>query len=183
MIISNFDLKKKEIADRMISRAESGFYFLEDFLRDKHGGTDAVFSRSLYILLSYNSELILKSWLVLNSTTSNIDDLEKELKNSLHDFEKISGKFAGNGLSDIGIKSITMTKQKSFIEYIVETSDDSKVLVQDFTNVRYDFISDDLRNIDGYEMDRMKTEIESLLQVIKVIRTKASVVKGMNRMR
>lgn len=178
----DFGLKKKEIADRIISRAESGLYFLEEFLHDKHGDTDGAYSRSLYILLSYSFELILKSWLVLNSEASNIEDLEKELKDYLHNFGRISEKMTGDGLSDIGIKSITRTQQKSFIEYIVETNDGASVLVQDFTNVRYDFMNDDLRSTDRNEMDRIKIEIESLVNVIKKIRSRHSVNKGMGRL-
>ena len=175
---TDFVAKKKEIADRMLSRGESGLYFLEEFLHDKQGGTDPVFSRSLYILLSYNFELILKSLLVLNSGALSIEGLEKELIGYLHNFQKISEKLTQNRLSYIGIKNIARTQQKAFIEYVVETNDGAKILVQDFKNVRYDFMSDDLRNIDCHEVSRIKQEIKSLLVIVKQIRVGYSVTKG-----
>lgn len=39
-------------------------------------------------------------------------------------------------------------------------------------------MNDDLRNIDSDEVNRIRSEIESLLKVIKKIRLKYSVVKG-----
>lgn len=173
----DFVEKKKQIADRVISRSESGLYFLEKFLRNERGGTDPAYSRSIFIILSYSFELILKSLLVLNSESLNIKELDKELRSNLHDFDKISKKLKSE-LLNIGISNIKLTKQKSFLEYIVEITDTSKILVQDFTNVRYDFMSDDLRNIEQDEVYRIKGEIKSLLMILKNIRQKYAIIKG-----
>jgi|SRR3989344_2469457 len=164
----DFEKKKKAVANRTISRAQSTLYFLEEFLRDKQGGTDAAYSRSLYILLSYSFELILKSLMVLTSNATSIQALDKELRKPLHDFEGIFKKLNKVGLLNVGLKNIVRKQRRSFIEYIVET-DDNKILIQDFTNVRYDFISDDLRDPDANEMNRIKIEIKSLLTVTKKI--------------
>ena len=58
MIYNN---ENKILAKGAIFRANSGFWFLEECLTRIHrGSTDAAFSRSLYILFSYNfNDLIL----------------------------------------------------------------------------------------------------------------------------
>ncbi|MCC6323177.1 hypothetical protein IT400_00090 [Candidatus Nomurabacteria bacterium] len=50
------EYNKYELTKRAIARASSGLHFLNDCLFNKKGGTDPAYSRSWYILLSFNFE-------------------------------------------------------------------------------------------------------------------------------
>ena len=82
--MKNSESKKSEkyiLAERAVFRANSGLYFLEECLALIHkGGTDPAFSRSLYILFSYNFELILKSRILLASELISRKDLIEKIK-------------------------------------------------------------------------------------------------------
>src|SRR3989344_272982 len=97
--------EKKVLVNRAITRAKTGLYFIEACLNCIHrGGTDAAFSRSIYILFSFNFELILKSRAILARSSTTKDDLIKNLKH--HDLEKISKELSKSDLNDINIKTI-----------------------------------------------------------------------------
>jgi len=55
------------LAQRVITRASSGLYFIEDILRNRGDSTDGAYSRSWYVLLSFNFELILNALIALES--------------------------------------------------------------------------------------------------------------------
>jgi hypothetical protein len=161
--------KKEILANRAISRARSGLYFLEECLTHIHrGGTDAAYSRSIYILFSYNFELILKSRLLLASSFTEQKELIKEVKS--HDLEKLSKKLSKDELSSIGVEAIKKEENFGFIEYVVELIEGNKITLQDLTDVRYDFEKDVLRNSDKNESNRMQAEVEALLKMTKKIK-------------
>ncbi|MFH1824405.1 MAG: hypothetical protein ABH873_04170 [Candidatus Firestonebacteria bacterium] len=164
-------MKEKNIlVSRAISRANTGLYFLRECLSRIHkGGTDAAFSRSIYILFSFNFELILKSRIILNRSATNKRDLLKGIKH--HNLEKLAEELPIQALKDIDIKDIKIKKDTGFIEYKIETVNGQEIIVQDLIDVRYDFIKDNLRNQDAKESMRMNSEIDILLEMVKKIMT------------
>ena len=160
--------EKKTIVNRVISRARSGLYFILECLKHIHrSGTDAAFSRSIYILFSFNFELILKSRVILARDSKTKEDLIKNLKH--HDLDKISKELSENDLKDINIKSIDKKCDTGFDEYEIKTVDGRKMIIQDLVDVRYDFIKNTLRNPDPNESNRIKNEIDILFGMIKKI--------------
>lgn len=166
-----FPIKNEQsvLVKRAINRAASGLYFLEKILDLVHtGGTDAAFSRSVYILLSFNFELILKSRLILARTGGSPDALLKGIKS--HDLEMLSKELSESELRDIFISSIRKRQNAGFVEYEIETTEGRKIVVQDLVDVRYDFEKDSLRDSDPNEAARIKEEIEVLLKMVRKIR-------------
>lgn len=167
-IMNSNKSEKQILANRAIFRARSGLIFLNECLTHIHkGGTDAAFSRSLYILLSYNFELILKSRLLLASNHTKKEDLIRDIKS--HDLEKLSRNLLNDELGSIDIKIIQKKEDSGFSEYAIEMTGGNKIVVQDLVDVRYDFEKDNLRNVDLNESDRMRSEVEILLKVTKKI--------------
>lgn len=162
---------KQKLARQAIERANGGLDFLEECLRNKHGGTDVAWSRSWYILLSFNFELILNSLLILESDKKKRSDIIKDIKSvkPSHDFEKLSQKISNERLSSSGIKSIKKTQSRGFTAYIVKAINKKQIIVQDLVDVRYDFKKDNLRQIDPNEKDRIKEEIKSLQEIVRRI--------------
>lgn len=159
---------KHTLANRVISRAKSGLYFIDECLQCIHTGeTDGAYSRSIYILFSFNFELILKSRIMLARNSTTKEDLIKGLKH--HNFELLSKELSSGELSDINIKKIQKTQNTDFVEYEVETTKGEKIIIQDIIDVRYDFTKDSLRDPDPQEAERMKKEINILLEMIKKI--------------
>lgn len=160
--------EKKDLVNRAISRAETGLYFILECLDHIHrGGTDAAFSRSIYILFSFNFELILKSRVILSRSGKTKEDLLKNLTH--HDLEKISKELSGRDLNDINIKSIIKKCDTGFDEYELETISGKKIIIQDLVDVRYDFVKNSLRSSDPDESDRIRKEINVLLDMINKI--------------
>lgn len=159
---------KKILFNRVISRAEVAVEFLTQCLNKIHtGGTDPAFSRSIYILHSYNFELILKSRLILLSKKKTIKDIDNELRG--HDLESLS---KNKNLKDVGILKIKKYKT-GFKRYSIETVY-GKFKIQDFTDVRYDYHKSSLRKTDEYESKRIKAEIEMMKKIINRIKTLSS---------
>ena len=165
------DLDKNEneiLAMGAIFRANSGLHFLNQCLTYIHrGGTDAAFSRSIYILFSYNFELILKACILLGSQQTMKIDLIEEIKS--HNLEKLSKKLSGNVLGELDIKSIQREENSGFIEYVIEMISGDNIVIQDLIDVRYDFVKDVLRNTDSNEASRMKGEVEVMLGMTKTV--------------
>lgn len=156
-------------AERAIRRASSGLYYLQDILMGKTGGTDAAFSRSRYLLLSYNFELILNSLLCLAS-----DELtEAEIINSIkrirppHDFEKMFLKLPTNLTNAIGLQTIKKIEGE-FTRYEVTTVR-GKLTLEDLIDVRYDFKKDKLRKMEPEETPRIKTEVGFLISMCEEV--------------
>ena len=161
--------EKSKIAFRMIARAETGLMFLERFLTNCRG-TDTAWSRSLYILLSYSFELILKSALVLSGTFATLEDLKEKLRKLSHNIKKISNELGSAELSRIGIKNIEPNTTKSFLGYVVETKNDRKIRIEDFINVRYDFTSDDIRGPRKDESEEIRKDIQVMWDFLREIK-------------
>lgn len=159
---------KVELAKKALGRGGSGLYFIEDVLRNRSGGTDLAFSRSWYILLSFNFELILKAILILENRLDTKEEILDSIKS--HDLAKLSLAIDVDSLRRYGINKISEQVSNSFISYSVEMSDGRGcVIIQDLIDVRYDFEKEQLRNSDVDEMDRIKNEIKLLLSVVEKI--------------
>ncbi|MDR3549260.1 MAG: hypothetical protein P4M11_13530 [Candidatus Pacebacteria bacterium] len=158
----DFKAKKLELAQRIVARASTGLFSLECLLE----GLDAANLRVVYMLLSYTLELILKSRLVLLSDATNIKILENELKNLSHDIKKISEKLGKDHLSELGIQGIRSNNRQDFIGWIIKI-DNVEIPIEDFTNIRYDFMSDDLRTIQHNEMETIEKSYLPLLEKLK----------------
>lgn len=157
---------KKEISYRMLSRAATGLYFLEDFLY-RHSAKDGAYFRSLCILLSHNFELVLKALVVLTSMSTTKDQLDKELRLLNHNIIEISKKLGSHELNNIGIKDITLRDTTDFTGYIIQTNEDKEILIEGFNDIRYDFMNDSLRNLPENEDFKMWV-IETLIVLKKV---------------
>ncbi|MDP2676401.1 MAG: hypothetical protein Q8O83_01825 [bacterium] len=161
---------KQILANRAIARAESCLNFLDECLQLVHrgSGTDPAYSRSIYILFSYSFELILKSRLLLASKQVERDDLIKEIKS--HDLEKLSKKLSKTELNNISIKNIKKQKTLNFEEYKIEMTGGGDFIIQDLTDVRYDFAKDNLRNNNLDEWNQLQEMKEVMFYMIKFIR-------------
>jgi len=156
------------LAKGAIFRANSGFWFLEECLTYIHrGGTDVAFSRSLYILFSYNFELILKARILLESRQTRRDDLIKEIKS--HDLEELSKRLSKNALNGLDIKNIRRGESSGFTEYVIEMFSGDKIVLQDLVDVRYDFVKNSLRKFDPEESNKMKNEAKIMISMTKKI--------------
>lgn len=162
---------KQRLAERAITRAICGLCFLEDYLRNRRGGTDAAYSRSWYILLSFNFELILNALLILESKEQKGPNIIRDIMGvkPMHDFEKLSKRISTQMLSNTGIKSIKKRQSGGFTEYVVKMTSRKNVIIQDLVDVRYDFKKDNLRKSDPNEISKIKKEIETLHKVAKSI--------------
>lgn len=167
----NIKSEKQILAERTLTRASSGLYFLEDIvLSQMSGGTDVAYSRSLYILLSINLELILTSLFVLASTKTAREEIIRELISASrqHDFAYLFSKIPAS--YRFGINSVTKDESSGFTEYHIELNNGYKIRVQDLVDVRYDFKKDDKRENNLNEIDDMKTMTAKLLEIVKNIR-------------
>jgi len=160
---------KQILAERVLSRAQSGLYYLEDIMRNVQGGTDAAYSRSRYILLAYNFELILNALFILASKKTTQKDIIDELVSASkkHDFANL---FSRIPISlRLGISKVKKEEISGFIEYRVELNDGYEIMVQDLIDVRYDFKKDDLRKFNPDEAADIKKAITALLELLRVI--------------
>jgi hypothetical protein len=139
--------EKKEIGRRVIGRAKASLYFIEDFLRDNNY-KDGAYFRAILILLSYSFELILKSSLILNGQYKSRLDLETKLKRVNHDILQIAQKLGQQELEQLGIEDISPRENSSFLGYLVKTTNGEVFSIENFTDVRYDFMKDDLRDLE-----------------------------------
>lgn len=167
--MNNADDKKFELAKRMIARAQTGLHFLDACLERIHrGGTDAAYSRSIYILLSFNFELMLKARAVLAANNLVEGDLMSGLRHhNLLDLFKI---LRDQNVDDLGIQSVEKVDGK-FVEYEVVMNNGNRITIPEFINVRYDFEQDDLRDSDPQESQRIKREVALFLDITKKIIT------------
>jgi len=164
--------KGKILAQRAVLRASSGLYFIDEIIRSRGNSTDGAYSRSWYVLLSFNFELILNALIALESKGGT----NKEVMNNImsirpaHDYEKLFFKVSMTLSDKVGLVSVTKQSIKGFIQYKVVFKDGSKAYVQDLVDVRYDFKKDNLRDPDPNEIPRIKNESKSLRSVINVIK-------------
>lgn len=156
------ELEKRKIAQRLCARIESGLHFVESEYLDRHKSPDLAWIRNIYILLSFYTELLLKMIVVLTKDFADADELDRLLRKSGHNLE-ILGKEIGNyELSKIGIKSITLKNTN----YVFETSGDT-FSVEDFTDIRYDFIDGRVRTIYGDEHEMFAMQIVCMRKIVE----------------
>lgn len=157
--------EKNIIAQRIVSRAETGIYFVElDYLYH-HKTPDLAWIRNIYILLSFYTELLLKGIFVYTKEFEDLKQLEKSLRNMGHDFEIIGRKIGKDDLIKFGITKITKLNP----DYLVETQY-GEFGVQDFVDVRYDFIDGKIRTIFGNEHILFHEQIRVMHKVINVLK-------------
>ena len=168
--------EKQILAERAIIRAKSGLYFLEDIMRNVQGGTDGAYSRSRYILLSYNFELILNSLFILACQRTTRDEIMGELiaVAKKHDFAHLFNKIPAS--LRFGINKVDKDESSGFTEYHVQLNDGTAFVVQDLIDVRYDFKKDTLRATNSNEAVELKTAITALIDVAKEIVSKNSLL-------
>ncbi|GEM_PF-1099993 len=160
---------KNELAKRAVVRAQSGLYFLQDVvLPHIQSGTDAAYSRSAYILLSFNTELILSALFILGSEKTNESEIIKDLiaASKLHNlqslFDQIREEFR------FGIQNVVRRDNGGFIQYEVKIND-STAVIEDLTDVRYDFKKNSLRLVNQNEGVDLRNSTTLLLGLTRSI--------------
>jgi len=154
--------EKYDIAFRMTVRAFAGLSFVEDYLTGSPS-TDPAYLRSLYILLSYSAELILKSRVVMMGNFLNKNKIDNALRDLLHNIEKIGKEIGNVELLKLGINAIT----KNGDRYILTTTDNNKIYIEDFADIRYDFIEGKIRTVDNQEHERIMGYVEQLFSILQ----------------
>lgn len=154
--------EKYDIAFRITSRAFTGLSFVEDYLTGSLS-TDPAYLRSLYILLSYSTELILKSRVVMMGNFLNKNEVNNALRDLLHNIEKIGEKIGNVELQKLGINAITKNRDG----YILTTTDNNGIYIEDFADIRYDFIEGKIRTVDNQEHTRIMGYVEQLFSILQ----------------
>lgn len=165
MLDKNNKSEKQVLIERTISRARSGLFFLEDIMRHRTGGTDAAFSRSLYLLFAYNFELILSSLFILSSKKTVQKDITDDLilVSKKHNFATLFNQIPIS--FRFGISRVAKDESGGFTEYHIDLDNGSKITIQDLIDVRYDFKKDGTRKINNNEMEEMKNTISLLIEI------------------
>jgi hypothetical protein len=161
----------KQWGTKAIHRASGGFHFLLRCLEEIHrGSTDPAYSRSAYILLSFNCELLFESYLLLllkdefsRKTEPELTDLLKGKNN--HDLEELSEKIGDEDLKKLGVDNVRLTTKNDLKRYLITLIGGDDIIVEDSIHVRYDFKYDRKRDVDPDESERMKNEIGHLLKM------------------
>ena len=165
----------KQWATKAIHRASGGFNFLLECLEHIHrGSTDPAYSRSAYILLSINCELLFEAYLLLLLKDDHARKTEEELMELLkgkrnHDLKELAEKIGEDDLIKLGIKSVNVETKNDLKRYIIVLANDEKIIVEDLVTVRYDFKYDRRRDIDPDESNRMKKELDHLFKTTKIV--------------
>lgn len=161
----------KILAQRAIGRAGSGLYFIEEILQSRGDSTDSAYSRSGYVLLSFNFELILNALIAFESKGTTNEEVVKDIMKvrPSHDFEKLFQNISPELLKKVGLVSVRKQSNGGFVEYEAIMHDGNKIYIQDLIDVRYDFKKDKLRKPDPQEIPRIKNELQSLKSVVDVV--------------
>jgi hypothetical protein len=179
----DFEREKKWIANRVICRCQSFLLFLQEYLPES-GGTDFAYSRSRYLLMSFGTELLLKSLMVLSSKAKTLPELDEELREPLHNLEMAWNSVDAELVREVGIVKVERRENinlrrllgagdsKKLFEYVVETTTGAQIVVQDFLDVRYDFMQNATRNGDTAEVSQMRQDLQELLVIVGKIVTK-----------
>lgn len=155
--------EKHKYAYSLTSVASTGFYFIEDYLsRTINNVIDMACLRSLYILLSYNFELVLKSRVVMVKSFSDKKVINDELINLGHDITKIGKSLGNSNLKELGIEKIRKNDNK----YKIITTNNKEFYIENFTKIRYDFLDDVMRDVDNQEHMRIKECAEILVSIL-----------------
>lgn len=161
---------KQNILDIMIVNIEMGIAFLENYSSNY---IDIGYARPYRIILSYSFELLLKAaW--LNSLDMIIDNKkfpEYLFKMVGHDFSKICNKIEKANLKVIGVKGCEFNKNKTGDIYKIEMCNGDIIEIEDFTDIRYDFIGNKkdrpIKQIDKKKIDNILEHMNRILKIIK----------------
>lgn len=124
-------------------RAQSGFQFLIDILNPNyflhHEALSAPASRQMYILISYNFELLLDAAVCACSSKKTDSDLDKEVSVN-HQLGSLWGKITKNEVRKLmKIKTIKPPLEADFFEqFEVHLNSGEIIAIPEFRNVRYD---------------------------------------------
>jgi len=157
--------EKKEIAERLLTRIATGLYFIEFNYLERYSTPDPAFIRNIYILLSFYTELLLKTIFIIKGTFSSIAELDEELKRLGHNIEAIGQRIDKRELHSFGIRDIRLENN----EYVIET-DEGNFHVKDFTNIRYDFLDGRVRMVAKNEHEAFKKQIEIMLKINEILK-------------
>jgi hypothetical protein len=158
--------EKKEIARRLSARVSTGISFVELDYLPRHEKPDAAWIRNIYILLSFYAELLLKAIFVIRGNFASVDELEDALKKMGHNLETIGQQIGTSELLIFGIKKIQRTNP----DYLIETNE-GNFSVEDFIDIRYDFIDGKVRTLNGTEHEMFKKQIEIMHKINKVLKS------------
>ena len=104
----------------------------------------------------------------------NKNEINKKLTALLHDIEKI-GKDMGNAeLLKLGINTIAKNEDR----YILTTTDWKVIYIEDFVDIRYDFIEGKIRTIDNQEHERIKGYVEQLRLILQKVKKENELKKN-----
>jgi len=158
---------KKIIGQRLSTRIETGLYFVESEYLNRHSNPDLAWIRNIYILMSFYTELLLKAIFVMKGTFSNKTELENKLRRDMsHNLEKIGQELGEDILKEFGIISI----KKNNPDYLIETVD-GNYKVEDFIDIRYDFLEGKIRTIYGDEHEMFRIQINSMRNSNKILKS------------
>ena len=173
--------ESKQLLGQIIFRASSGLHFLEDELRHRSGSTDAAYSRSRYLLMSYNTDLLLNALLLLSYKSDREEAIFTKMfkVGSTHNFEKMFNHVTEEVVKFAVIKSIIRKVRKigsnQFVEYEINTVAGERVVVQDFVEIRYDFKKKhgigEGRPSNANEITEMKLEVKIIIKIIQKLET------------
>ena len=152
--------EKKKIGQRLTTRVSTGLSFVEFNYLNHHSIPDVAWIRNIYILLSFYSELLLKAIFVIKKDFVDVADLEAKLKRMGHSLEAVGKQIGKDELKEFGIKDIKFANN----EYLIET-DDGIFSVKDFNDIRYDFLDDRMRTLQGDEHEMFKKQIDIMEKI------------------
>ncbi|MFC1700538.1 hypothetical protein ACFLZ0_00080 [Patescibacteria group bacterium] len=162
----------KQWGTKAIHRASGGFNFILRCLERIHqGGTDVAYSRSVYMLLSFHCELLLKAYLLLLLKDKHGRRTKAELNNLLkgkngHDLKELSDKIGKDDLLKLGINKIDCYETNNDLKrYEITLKNKKKIKIDDLVTVRYDFMDEKLRSVNPKESKKMKCEVKIFLDM------------------
>jgi hypothetical protein len=156
-------IEKMKVIQRLTSRVSSGLYFVQFEYLDRHDTPDLAWIRSIYILLSFHAELLLKALYIFGRDFSDMNDVDQKLRVLGHDLVKIGNEIT-KGTTSFGIRSIYRKGDQYFID-----SDFGVYSINDFSDIRYDFIEGKVRELTGHEHEDFREQIRIMLMINKSI--------------
>ena len=145
----------------MTSRISSGLLFVELNYLENNPTPDVAWIRNIYILLSFYTELLLKALYAYKKDYSSISELDDTFRKQGHNLEKIAQELGVEVLDYYGIKSIQKNTEG---EYLIET-DLGGFFVADFIDIRYDFMDERVRILNGNEHEMFRKQIKFLHRI------------------
>ena len=159
------DQEKKAVAQRLSARVSTGLMFIEFICLENIPRPDPAYIRNIYLLLSFYTELLLKGIYVMHGQFIDKEQLEESLKKLGHDFAKMGEHIASQTLQAFGVKEI----QYLGPDYLIRT-DVGDFRVEDFTDIRYDFIEGKVRSIPASEHEMFKQQITIMNDINKKLK-------------